>query len=201
MHLLFLNNVRHLLQLMEYQVFWLIELIFDLLKLVLLVHCFEFLYNNHHQKLFYAIMLFLLPFQFGLLIKLDLLLLQDMHLGILCLHGISLIFLYLYEVYSNIHQQNLMKPIYLNFCILHYFLQAKLSDSNGCQFLLLFVILNVVQHILHILLLALRLLFYMLYKSQWLQTLLHGLLLLLSPFLILLLLLVSPLFYLLRLIN
>ena len=154
MHLLFLDNVHHLLQLMEYQVFWLIEPIFDLLKLVLLVHYFEFLYNNHHQKLFYAIMLFLQPFQFDLLIKPDLLLPQDMHLGILNLHDISLIFLCLYEVYNNIHQQNLMKLIYLNFYILHYFLQVKLSDSNDCLFLVLFVTLNVVQHILHILLLA-----------------------------------------------
>ena len=166
MHLLFLDNVHHLLQLKEYQVFLLIEPIFDLPKLVLLVHCFEFLYNNHHQKLFYAIKQFFQLFQFDLLIKPDLLLLQDMHLDILIPHGIALIFFYLYEVYNNIHQQNLMKLIYLNFCILHYFLQAKLSDNNGCLFLVLFVVLNVAQHILHILLLALHLLFCTLYKNQ-----------------------------------
>ena len=166
MHLLFLNNVHHLLQLVEYQVFLLIEPTFDLLKLVLLFHCFEFLCNNHLQKLFYAIKQFLLLSHFVHLIKLGLPLLLDMHLNILVPHDIALIFLCLYVAYNNIHLQSLKIPIYLSFYILRYFWQVKSSDSNGCLFQALFAILNVVQHIPHILLLALHLLFYMLYKNQ-----------------------------------
>ena len=166
MHLLFLNSVHHLLQLMEYLIFLLIVLIFDLLKLVLLFHCFVFRYNNHLQILFYAIMQLALLFHFVHLIVLGLLLLLDKHLNILILHGIFLIFLYLYVVCSNNHQQSLMILIYLSFYSLHYFLQVKLSDSSDCLFPVVCLFLNVVQHILHILLLVLLLLFYRLYKSQ-----------------------------------
>ena len=82
MHLLFLNNVHHLLQLMVYLIFLLIVLTFDLQGLVLLSHYFEVLYNNLLQILFYAIKLFLLLFHFDHLITLDLPLQPNKHLGI-----------------------------------------------------------------------------------------------------------------------
>ena len=150
MHLLFLNNVHHLLQLVEYLAFLLIVLAFDLLILVLLFHCFEFLYNNLLQILFYAIKQLVLLFLFDHLIMLDLLLLLNMHLNKLDLHYIAQVYHGQYEVYNNIHLQILMKLICLNFYILHYFLQVILSDSNGYQFLALCQILYVVQHKLRI---------------------------------------------------
>ena len=88
MHLLFLNSVHHLLQLMEFLIFLLVVSIFDLLILVLLFHCFEFLCNSHLQIHLCAIKLFALLFQYSHSKVPGLLLLLDMHLNKLVLYYI-----------------------------------------------------------------------------------------------------------------